>query len=46
MQKQCWIDANVKNRKGVLMCPSGSTFTVFTVPYVPKTKPSVSAELI
>lgn len=25
-RKLCWIDVNVKNRKGVLMCPSGSTF--------------------
>lgn len=45
-RKLCWIDVNVKNRRGVLMCPSGSTFTVLTVPYVPKTEPSGSAELI
>lgn len=45
-RKLCWIDGNVKNRKGVLMCPSGSTFTVLTVPYVPITEPSRSAELI
>lgn len=47
-RKQCWIDVNVKNRKGVLMCPSGSTFTVLTVPYVHKKimEPSGSAELI
>ena len=38
-RKLRWMDVNVKNRKGVLMCPSGSTFTVLTVPYVPKTEP-------
>ena len=45
-RRLCWMDVNVKTRKGALMCPSGSTFTVLTVPYVPKTEPSGSAELI
>lgn len=44
--KLCGIDVTVKNRKGALMCPSGSTFTVLTVPYVPKTEPLGPAELM